>query len=303
MSGALWRVECLAVAEHAEAVEDALSAALGEGMQASARMQQGEAWLVQVLCDRRPAGRALRAALTAGGLPATSLWIAPLANRDWVAEGLRQLPPVQSGRMRVLGSHHPAPRTGPIELLIDAGPAFGTGQHQTTRGCLLALDRLARTMRPRTVLDLGCGTGVLAMAAARLWRGVRPRLLASDIDPVSVAEAGRNFARNGLPAIRGVAADGLGHPALRRAAPYNLIVANILALPLIRLAAKLRRVLAPGGVVVLSGLLEEQEPAVRNAYRAAGFMLIARIRLPAWPTLVLRLTPRDASARSRSRPG
>jgi ribosomal protein L11 methyltransferase len=299
MRGALWRVECLAVAEHAEAVEDALSAALGASMQSSARVQRGEEWLVQVLCDRRPAARALRAVLTAAGLPATSLWIAPLVDRDWVAEGLKHLPPVQCGRVRVLGSHHPARRAGPIELLIDAGPAFGTGQHQTTRGCLLALDRLARTIRPRAVLDLGCGTGVLAMAAARLWRSARPRLLASDIDPVSVTEAGRNFARNGLPAIRGVAAGGLDHPALRRAAPYDLIVANILALPLIRLAPKLRRVLAPGGVVVLSGLLEEQEPAVRNAYRAAGFVLVARVRLPAWPTLVLRLTPRDASARSR----
>jgi len=190
--------------------------------------------------------------------------------------------------MRVVGGHHPPPRTGGNELLIDAGPAFGTGQHATTRGCLLALDRLARRKAPGRILDLGCGTAVLAMAAARLWRHRRPQILASDIDAASVIEARRNIARNRLgDAIEAVAADGFRHPRLRAAAPYDLILANILALPLVRLAPTLSRHLAPGGVAVLSGLLEEQEPAVRNAYRAAGLILLGRFRLPGWPTLLL----------------
>jgi len=282
----LWRVEVLAPAEQAEAVEAAFEAAFADILQASSRMERGKAWVVQALCEAKPDVARLKALMAR--FKGLAVEVATLPDRDWVAEGLKHLPPVQAGRMRVVGGHHPPPRTGGNELLIDAGPAFGTGQHATTRGCLLALDRLARRKAPGRILDLGCGTAVLAMAAARLWRHRRPQILASDIDAASVIEARRNIARNRLgDAIEAVAADGFRHPRLRAAAPYDLILANILALPLVRLAPTLSRHLAPGGVAVLSGLLEEQEPAVRNAYRAAGLILLGRFRLPGWPTLLL----------------
>lgn len=282
----LWRVEVIAPASQAEAIEAAFETGLADILQASSRMERGTAWTVQALCDAKPGAKRLETLMAQfDGLTAE---VEPLPERDWVAEGLKHLPPVQSGRVRVVGGHHPPPRTGGIELLIDAGPAFGTGQHNTTRGCLLALDLLARRKAPGRILDLGCGTAVLAMAAARLWRHRRPRILASDIDAASVVEARRNIARNRLAsAITAVTADGFGHPRLRRQAPYDLILANILALPLVRLAPALARNLAPGGVAVLSGLLEDQEPAVRNAYRATGLILLGRIRLPGWPTLLL----------------
>ena len=287
MNRVTWRIEVAAPKAEAKAIERAFEDGLGDALQSTARMRRGGVWVVQALCAERPDAAMLRRRLASIGrfMPE----IAPLQDKDWVAEGLKHLPPVQCGRIRVVGSHHAAPRTGAIELLIDAGPAFGTGQHNTTRGCLLALDRLARGPAPCRALDLGCGTAVLAMAAARLWRGRGTRLWASDIDAASVVEARRNLARNRLAgAVRALAADGFRHPELRRGAPYDLVVANILALPLIRLAPATRRMLAPGGIVVLSGLLDGQEPAVRNAYRTAGFRLMFRLRLPDWPTLVMR---------------
>jgi ribosomal protein L11 methyltransferase len=285
---ALWRVDVLAPANLAEAIEAALEEGLADTLLATSRMQRGDQWAVQAIVSAAPESAQVRGLLAASGR--LRFEIAALPDKNWVEESLRRLPPVRAGRFRILGSHHERPRTGAHELLIDAGPAFGTGQHATTRGCLLALERMARR-RPRAVLDLGCGTGVLAMAAAMLWRGSRPCILASDLDRASVVEARRNLARNGLGgAAQVVAADGLDHASLRRGGPYDVILANILAPPLIRLAPRLTRRLAPGGVIVLSGLLEGQEPAVRNAYRATGLILLGRIRLPGWPTLLLRRT-------------
>ena len=283
MSARLWRVETVVPAPQAVEIEAALEAILGEACQATARMQQGEQWLVQALCVEAPQRRELERRLGVG------VAVMPLPDADWVAEGLKHLPPVACGRVRIVGSHHPPPPTGGIGLLIDAGPAFGTGQHATTRGCLLALDWLERRLAPRRILDLGCGTGVLAMAAARLWARHVPTVVATDIDADSVAEAKRNAARNRLRSrLRFATADGFSHPLIRRSGPYDLILANILALPLIRLAPAIRRHLAPGGLAVLSGLLWEQEAAVRNAARAAGLPLVRRWPIGDWPTLVLR---------------
>jgi ribosomal protein L11 methyltransferase len=223
-------------------------------------------------------------------LPVPQISLSPLENRDWVSESLRGLPPVIAGRFFVSGAHalSDAPRNA-IRLHVEAGQAFGTGHHETTTGCLLALDQLAR-LNParRKVLDLGCGSGVLAMAAAKLWRH---KVAASDIDPLAVRVTRENAARNGLSALlHPVIAKGFAHPAIAAGAPYDLILANILARPLIRLAYPMSRHLAPGGYIVLSGLLISQEAAVRSAYRTQSLFLVRRFLRGGWSTLVLRKT-------------
>ena len=214
-----------------------------------------------------------------------------LPDIDWVAESQKSLPPVTAGRFRIKGSHvtEPAP-PGSIDLLIEANAAFGTGHHETTRGCLLALQDIARR-RPATrdvspVLDMGCGSGVLAMAAAKLWPcGV----LGVDNDAPSLRVARDNLKANAVAdRVALLLADGFRDARVRRAGPYGLILANILAEPLCRMAEDVRRNLAPGGRAVLSGLLTRQEREVIARYRAAGLVLERRYRLAEWSTLVLR---------------
>ncbi len=212
--------------------------------------------------------------------------VAPLESRDWVAQSLADLPPIIAGRFFIAGAHglDQAPRAA-LRLHIEAGQAFGTGHHETTFGCLLALDYLARRRRFAHVLDLGCGTGVLAMAAAKVWR--RP-VHAGDIDPLAVRVARENAICNGLAAfMRPVTAAGFAHPAIAAAAPYDLILANILARPLMRLSRDITRHIAPGGYVILSGLLRSQEAAVRSAYNTQGLFLSRRFQRGDWSTLLL----------------
>lgn len=210
---------------------------------------------------------------------------APLADADWLALALSGLPPVRAGRFFVYGAHD-AGRvpSNAVALRIEAGAAFGTGHHGTTRGCLLALDALRKARRFERVLDVGTGTGVLAIAAARA--GVCT-VLGADIDPDSVRIAVENAALNRVHA-RFVLADGLAHPAIAAAAPYDLVFANILARPLVRLAPAITRALAPRGDLILSGLLRSQERHVRAAYLARGLRLVTGIRQDAWATLILR---------------
>lgn len=209
-------------------------------------------------------------------------------DRDWVAQVRAELTPVEAGRFVVYGSHDRARiapnRTG---LEIEAAQAFGTGHHETTRGCLIALDRLARLgFRPRRVADIGGGTGVLAMAAARLWP---VRALAGDIDAVATATARENVAANGVGASVGcVTAAGLRHPRLHAGGRYDLIFANILAGPLRRLAPELARAQAPGGVAILSGILARQAPGVTATYRSWGYRSEGTLALGEWRTLVFR---------------
>jgi ribosomal protein L11 methyltransferase len=218
---------------------------------------------------------------TRGGLQVAS---APLADADWLALALSGLPPVRAGRFFVYGAHDrgriPANAVG---LRIEAGAAFGTGHHGTTLGCLLAYDALLKAGRFQRVLDVGTGTGVLAIAAART--GTR-LAVGTDIDPVSVRIARENAALNRARA-RFVRADGLTHRRVAAGAPYDLVFANILARPLVRLAPGIRRALAPGGVAVLSGLLRSQARYVRAAYLARGFRLARTLRRDAWATLVM----------------
>lgn len=209
-----------------------------------------------------------------------------IEDADWVAQSLAGLDPVEAGRFLVHGSHDrdkvPADSIG---IQVEAALAFGTGHHGTTRGCLLAFEQLLQERRPQRILDLGTGTGVLAIAAAK---ALRQEILASDIDPVSVGIARENAALNDVAGlVRVVEADGLDDPAIAGDAPYDLVFANILAGPLIALAPDIARVVAPGGTVILSGLLAEQEAMVTDAYRAQGLTVVERTPLDAWMTLTL----------------
>jgi ribosomal protein L11 methyltransferase len=219
--------------------------------------------------------------------PVPALHIGTVPDLNWVALSQAALPPVRAGRFVVHGSHDRARvPSGPNAILIDAGEAFGTAHHPTTRGCLEAISRLTRRHVYAQVLDLGCGTGVLAIAAARTLPVAN--ILATDIDARSVAVARENMQRNGAGRrIRTVRATGLETPRLRQPQSFDLIVANILADPLVSLAGGLARIVAPGGTIVLSGLLVHQAAAVAAAYRAHDFALAAHRRLEGWSTLVL----------------
>jgi ribosomal protein L11 methyltransferase len=250
----------------------------------------GAAWRFELLAPARPDRAAfetrLALAAAAAGVARPVLVIARLPDRDWLAENRGQFPPLSVGRFFIHGAcfqgRVPAGRIG---LALDAGLAFGSGTHESTRGCLLAIDRLARGRRFRKPLDLGCGSGILALAIARRW-GVPT--VAADVDPTAVAVARANARRNGVTRlVRPVVSDGLRARALRRSGPYDLIVANILARPLARLAPQMARLSARRGVVVLSGILAEQAAGVAAAYCAEGLIVRRRIQLGPWSTLVL----------------
>ncbi len=216
--------------------------------------------------------------------------VSEVPETDWVAHVKRELQPVEAGRFFVYGSHD-ADRVpeGRVALLIEAAMAFGTGHHATTSGCLVALDRLDRAgFRGRRIADIGCGTAVLAMAAARIWDTDSP-ILASDIDPVAVDVAAANVASNGLQGrVRCLEAAGFAHPELARAAPFDLVFANILKGPLVELAPDMARHIAPMGYAILSGILTTQANEVVAAYQRAGFALAARNEIGEWTVLVMR---------------
>lgn len=223
----------------------------------------------------------------AGAEAARAVTFGTVEARDWVATSLANLKPVEAGRFLVHGAHDRlrAQRAG-IPIEIEAALAFGTGHHGTTRGCLLALDSLLRKRQPHRILDVGTGTGVLAIAAAK---ALREPVVASDIDRVAVRVARDNARLNHIGcAIDFVHAADLGNRLIRTRAPYDLVLANILLPPLLRLAAPITRLLAPHARVVLSGLLPEHANAARAAYGAQGLALEQRFILDGWATLVMR---------------
>lgn len=215
-----------------------------------------------------------------------ALRIEALAQKNWVAEAESLRGPVRAGRFLVHGRHDRGKvQAGRSTVEIDASVAFGTAHHATTRGCLMALDRLAKRDHPRSVLDIGTGTGILAIAAAK---ALKANVVASDMDPVAVAVAAENARTNGVQSrVIVVEADGLAHPALRRA-KTDLLFANILLRPLLDLAPAFASALRPGGICVLSGLLEPQARQVEARFKSLGFRLDSRILLDGWATLLLR---------------
>lgn len=212
--------------------------------------------------------------------------ISELPDRDWVRHSLEGLAPVVAGRFFLHGSHdRKRRRHGGVPFEIDAGTAFGTGHHGTTAGCLLALDAILKRRRPQRILDLGCGTGVLAIAAAL---AAKRKTLATDIDPEAVRVTRLNAKLNGVaPLLNGVTAPGLKHTGIAHGAPYDLIFANILARPLISLAQGLTSILAPGGNLILSGLTRDQVRWVLAAYRNRSLIPAQTLFLGNWATLIL----------------
>jgi ribosomal protein L11 methyltransferase len=247
------------------------------------------AWLMEAYFGYAPDEEAMRALIAAAAdeTTARAATFGLTEKRDWVANSLAGLKPVRAGRFLVHGAHDRS-RVGANDLAveIEAGLAFGTGHHGTTRGCLLHFDRLLKRRRPKRVLDVGCGAGVLAIAGAK---ALRRKVWLGDIDPVAVAVANANVRLNGIGAFcRAIVSRGVENAALREAAPYDLVFANILARPLRLLAPSLAAVIGADGDAIVSGLLLADVPGVLASWRAQGFDLAERIELEGWASLRLR---------------
>lgn len=262
-------------------------------------------WQLDAFFDGKPNAAALRA-VRALVPSARAVQAKPerVPDQDWVTLSQAGLEPVQAGRFFVhTAAHAGAIPPGTRAFQIEASRAFGTGHHQTTSGCLMMLDKLKRQGVPvRNLIDIGTGTGLLAFAALHLWPSAFAT--ASDIDPASIDVTRENAAINGVATGRNrgqialAAAPGLHHALLIGRAPYDLIIANILAGPLIAMAPSIAMALAPGGTLVLAGLLSEQAPAVIAAYRRQGMMPVAQMAVGDWPTLRLRKRVRYGHDRS-----
>jgi ribosomal protein L11 methyltransferase len=285
----LWRVEARGPMAALRPVLAALDAVHEPAALSWSLFEDGSetAGRLDILCDSMASAEAMAAT---EGLEAQSITVQvlPLPEEDWVALSLKGLPLVEAGRFAVYGAHAASDLApGAIGLEVEAGPAFGTGHHATTRGCLEAVDRIERDgFVPASVLDLGAGSGLLAIAAAKLWPNAQ--IVATDIDAESVAETLVNAEKNAVAAqIVSVEADGYDHGVFegRR---FDLIFANILAGPLITLAEQTAAHLAPGGRLILAGLLDEQAQRVSEAYVAAGLTPAATQSLDGWSILVFK---------------
>jgi ribosomal protein L11 methyltransferase len=274
----------------AKRVVDLLTESFFEGQAAiSAFEGPGGRWDVTVHFAEPPDEDSIRelVGLAAGDEVARDIAFDTVEAKDWVKATLQELVPVRAGRFIVHG-HHDRAKVPPNKLgiEIEAALAFGTGHHGTTRGCLLLLDEVLKAHLPRRVLDLGTGTGVLAIAAAR---ALRMKVLASDIDPLAVRVARENARLNGAgDLVQAIHATGFSAPEFSKAAPFDLVLANILANPLRQMATPMARHLAPSALVILSGLLPQQAPSVVAAYRARGLILLRQLKIEGWSSLLLR---------------
>ena len=252
-------------------------------------------WRVEIFFSAAPDYGLINAMLTRAGLLDWDHDIAPLEDKDWVSESQKLLHPVEAGCFFIYGSHDAdKAKSLSINIQIDAGQAFGTGQHETTAACLEALSDYSNTLKPNTILDLGTGSGVLALAAHKLWPDAK--ITASDIDPIAIDVCRENIEINSgtiradnenNAGIKLAVADGLDDPAFAEDLPFDLITANILAGPLIDMSADIANALAPGGALILSGLLCTQEKEVLDAYVARGLSIQGRIEREEWLALKL----------------
>lgn len=260
----------------------------------------GQTWVVEALFATPPEQNNLKKKLRHGLGFVPPFDLAPLPNQDWVARSLEGLKPVEAGRFLIHGAHDAvAERTGKIAIKIEAGAAFGTGHHATTCGCLIALEHTLKTIPIRRTLDIGTGTGILAIAAAKMTKS---KIIATDIDPVSVRIAKINAALNQVGSlVIPYLAHGLSHPNIMHNAPYDLIIANILAQPIIKLAAPAAKIASHRNITILSGLLKHQERAVSAAWRAQGFVRASRLEIDGWSTLTLTRIQGGNSLLTRTR--
>ena len=274
----------------AKRVVDLLTESFFEGQAAIAAFEGPDGrWDITVHFAEPPDQVSIRelVGIAAGDEVAQTIAFDIVEAKDWVKATLEQLVPVRAGRFVVHGQHDrskvPANKLG---IEIEAALAFGTGHHGTTRGCLLLLDHVLKAWRPRRVLDLGTGTGVLAIAAAK---ALRIRVLASDIDPLSVRVAAENARLNGTgDLVEAIGATGFAAPEFAQRGPFDLVLANILANPLRQMATPMARHLAPSALVILSGLLPSQAQSVIAAYRGRGLVLKRHIQIEGWSSLLLQ---------------
>lgn len=253
-------------------------------------------WRVEVFFPEAPEDDFVAAVIARASLEDWSYTLDPVEDRDWVSESQKLLAPVEAGRFFVFGSHD-ADKSKPdkINLQIDAGQAFGTGKHETTAACLEVLDALANEISPTSMLDLGTGSGVLALAGQKVWPEMR--IIASDIDPIAIDVTQDNIRINHGTAraietsdagIALITVAGLDAPAFGGEKPFNLITANILAGPLVVLAGDITGALAAGGTLVLSGLLVTHEKEVLEPYLDRGLVSLGRVEKGEWLALTLR---------------
>jgi ribosomal protein L11 methyltransferase len=305
-----WKVTLPCTKAEAEALKDDISPLAWLDfppvlMTSEADGSRPDEWRLDAYFDGEPTAEMLELLSSlAPSAARTEPAVERVEDRDWVTLSQQGLEPIRAGRFFV---HTPAHRDSVppdlVALEIDAGRAFGTGQHETTSGCLIALSRLkASGAAVADLVDLGTGTGLLAFAALKLWPAARAA--ASDNDPVAIEVSEENAAINRvrLGRARGqlelLVADGMDHPRLQARSPFDLVIANILAGPLIDLAPSVAEAIAPGGRLILAGLLDHQAPAVAAAYRRQGMMLSGRVERGEWPTLVMRKR-RAVSVRKR----
>src|SRR5258708_4265562 len=274
----------------ARRVFDLLTESFFDGQAAIAAFEgPGGRWDITVHFAQAPDETSIRelVAIAAGGEVAQDISFDIVEAKDWVKATLEELVPVRAGRFIVHGRHDRA-KVPPNKLgiEIEAALAFGTGHHGTTRGCLLLLDHVLRARHPRRVLDLGTGTGVLSIAAAK---ALRVKVLASDIDPLAVRVARDNARLNGTgDLVETIRATGFSAPEFTKHGPFDLVLANILANPLRQMATPMARHLAPSALVILSGLLPYQAQGVIAAYRARGLVLLGHLRIEGWSSLLMR---------------
>jgi len=274
----------------ARRVVDRLNESFFEGQAAIAAFERSDGrWDITVHFAEAPDQTSIRelVGIAAGDDVARDITFDTVKAKDWVKATLEELVPVRAGRFVVHGHHDrskvPSNKLG---IEIEAALAFGTGHHGTTRGCLLLLDHVLKARRPARVLDLGTGTGVLAIAAAK---ALHCKVLASDIDPLSVRVARDNARLNGTGnLVETIRATGFSAPQFAKHGPFDLVLANILANPLRQMATPMARHLAPSALVILSGLLPYQAQGVITAYRARGLVLLGHLRIEGWSSLLMR---------------